>query len=101
MDLKTLASDPFILLKRNGDKVPFKGLLHKGSITSFDSVLQVNSVFQVENGDSVERILPVSRGERYLVQDAVLNSVWPSHAIYTIKVEKVSGSPITGIRSKH
>ena len=91
--LEALTNEPFVLLKKSGDRVQFKGLFHKGSITSFDPVLQTDSVFQVEKGDGIERTMPVGGDQRYVVQDAVLNTVGPSHVIFTIKVEQKSGSP--------
>lgn len=68
MSLQTQTNNPFVLYKRDGSEIPFKGLLAGGKIFTFDAGLPV------EDNEIVERALPNGKSERYIVLDTGFHS---------------------------
>jgi hypothetical protein len=94
MNLGSMTNNPFTLVKNDGRKVEFKGLLGPKSLTTFDHKLPV------EDGDTVERTLPNGMLERFQVIDTGFHSGL-SGAIgphYQMKVQKL-GMPISTLRA--
>ena len=62
-----MTDNPFILVKSDGRKIEFRGLLTEMTLTTF------NHNLLVEGGDTVERTLPNGTLERFQVMDTVFH----------------------------
>ncbi|QHN03407.1 hypothetical protein FTO74_08555 [Granulicella sp. WH15] len=94
MSLQAMTNNPFTLVKNDGRKIDFKGLLSQKTLTTF------NHTLQVEDGDTVERTLPNGTLERFQVMDTgyhpgLSGAISPN---YQMKVEKL-GTPIPSLRA--
>jgi hypothetical protein len=94
MGLQAMTNNSFTLVKNDGRKFEFRGLLSKKTLTTF------NHTLLVEDGDTIERTLPNGTLERFQVMDTGFHSgmqgaIGPH---YQIKVEKL-GTPIPSLRA--
>jgi hypothetical protein len=94
MSLEAMTNNPFTLVKNDGRKFEFKGLLSQKTLTTF------NHTLLVEDGDIVERGLPNGTLERFRVMDTgfhhgLQGAIGPH---YQMKVEKL-GTPIPSLRA--
>ena len=92
MSLQSMTNHPFTLVKNNGQRVEFRGLLSKTTLTTF------NHTLKVEEGDVVERTLPNGMLERFEVLDTgyhpgMSGAISPN---YQMKVQKI-GTPISSL----
>jgi hypothetical protein len=87
MSLQKMTNNPFLLQKRDGRTIPFKGLLTKGLLVTFQAELPV------EDGDVAERTLPSGMTERYVVLDSGFHSeVHRIGAHFQMMVQKENAS---------
>jgi hypothetical protein len=94
MSLQSMTNNPFTLVKNDGQKIEFRGLLTSPNLTTF------NHNLQVEDGDTVERTLPNGTLERFQVMDTgfhpgLSGAVGPH---FKMKVQKL-GRPISTLRA--
>jgi hypothetical protein len=94
MSLASMTNNPFTLVKNDGRKIEFRGLLTQPNLTTF------NHNLQVEEGDTVERTLPNGTLERFQVVDTgfhpgLSGAVGPH---FKMKVQKL-GTPIPSLRA--
>jgi hypothetical protein len=94
MSLQSMTDNPFILVKSDGRKIEFRGLLTEMTLTTF------NHNLLVEGGDTVERTLPNGTLERFQVMDTGfhpgLNGAVGPH--FKMKIQKL-GTPRSSLRA--
>jgi hypothetical protein len=85
-----MTNNPLTLRKGDGTTQPFRGLVTKGQVITFESTLPV------EEGDIVERELPNHQTEQFEILDTGFYSAHGGiQAHYQMKVRKVTASPIS------
>jgi hypothetical protein len=94
MSLQAMTNNPFMLVKNDGRKIGFRGLLTQQALTTFEHNLMV------EDGDIVERTLPNGTLERFQVMDTgfhpgLSGAVGPH---FKMKMQKL-GTPISALRA--
>jgi hypothetical protein len=71
--LETLTSDPLILRKADGTVRKFRGLISRGTLTTFESTLPC------AEGDTVERELPNGQSEKFEILELGFHQGLPPH----------------------
>jgi hypothetical protein len=94
MSFQSMTNNPFTLVKNDGRKTEFRGLLSQKTLTTF------NHNLLVEDGDIVERTLPNGTVERFQVMDtgfqAGLHGAIGPH--FQMKIQKL-GTPTSSFRA--